>query len=60
MYFTAVDGIFDFNADIEYLYILAIDILPYKRTKHIILKPILDSEAFINGNYCIIKNIFLD
>ena len=46
--------------DIEYLYIPVVDVLPYKRTKYITLGPILDSEAFINGNYHVIKNIFLD
>ena len=55
-----VDGIFKFDIDTEYLYILAVNILPYGRIKHITLKPILDNKAFINGNYCIIKNIFLD
>ena len=39
---------------------LVVDILPYRRTEHVILRPILDSKAFINGNYYIIKNIFLD
>ena len=37
-----------------------VDILPYGRTEHITLGPIFDSKAFINGNYHIIKNIFLD
>jgi len=37
-----------------------VDILPYRRTKYITLGPILNSEAFINGNYHIIENIFLD
>ena len=58
-YPTVVNSIFNSNTDIEYLYILAVDILPYKRTKHVTLKPILDSKAFINSNYYIIENIFL-
>jgi len=37
-----------------------VNILPYRRTKHITLGPILNSEAFINGNYYVIENIFLD
>ena len=55
-----VNNIFDFNVDIEYLYILAVDILPYRRTEYITLGPILDSKASINGNYYIIENIFLE
>ena len=39
---------------------LVVDILPYGRTEHITLGPILDSKAFINGNYYIMENIFLD
>ena len=39
---------------------LVIDVLYYKRTEHITLRPILDSKASINSNYYIIKNIFLD
>ena len=60
MYSTVVNGIFDFNIDIKYLCILAVNIFPYRRIKYITLGPILDSEASINGNYCIIENIFLD
>ena len=58
-YPTAVNSIFNSNTDIKYLYILAVDILPYKKTEHITLKPILDSEASINSNYYVIENIFL-
>ena len=39
---------------------LVVNILPYKKIKYITLKPILNSKAFINSNYCVIKNIFLD
>ena len=39
---------------------LVVNILPYKRTEYITLGPILNSKASINGNYYIIKNIFLD
>jgi len=60
MYLTAVNSIFNSNVDIEYLCIPVVNILPYRRTEHITLGPILDSEAFINGNYCIIENIFLE
>ena len=54
-----VNSIFNSNADIKYLCILAVNIIPYKRTKYVTLRPILDSEAFINGNYYVIENIFL-
>jgi hypothetical protein len=39
---------------------LVVDILLYRKTEYITLGPILDSKAFINGNYHIIENIFLD
>ena len=55
-----VNGIFDFNIDIKYPYILVVDILPYKRIEYITLRPIFNSKASINGNYYVIKNIFLD
>jgi len=60
VYPTIVNGIFDFNVDIKYLCILAVDILPYRRIKYVTLGPILDSEAFINDNYHIMENIFLE
>ena len=60
MYSTAVNGIFDSNVDIEYLCIPAVDILPHGKTEHVTLGPILDSKAFINGNYCVMENIFLE
>ena len=37
-----------------------VDILPYRKIKYVTLKPILNSKAFINSNYYVIKNIFLD
>jgi len=46
--------------DIKYLHMLVVNVLPYKKTEYIILGPILNSKAFINGNYYIIKNIFLN
>ena len=55
-----VNDIFNSNIDSKYLCILVVDILPYKRTEYITLGPILDSKAFINGNYYIIENIFLE
>jgi hypothetical protein len=60
MYPTAVNSIFNSNADIKYPRILAVNILPYRRIEYITLGPILDSKAFINGNYYIIENIFLE
>jgi len=59
-YPTAVNSIFDSNADIEYPRIPAVDILPHGRTEHVTLGPILDSEASINGNYRVMENIFLE
>jgi len=55
-----VNSIFNFNADIKYPRMLVVDILSYGRTEYITLGPILNSEAFINSNYRIIENIFLD
>ena len=60
IYPAAVNSIFNFNIDIEYPHIPVINILPYKRTEYITLRPILNNKAFINSNYYIIKNIFLD
>jgi hypothetical protein len=53
-YSTAVNSIFNSNADIKYLYILVVNILPSRRIEHITLGPILDSKASINSNYRII------
>jgi len=39
---------------------LVVDIMPYRRIEYITLRPIFNSKAFINGNYYIIKNIFLN
>ena len=39
---------------------LVVNILFYRKTEHITLGPILNSEASINGNYRVIENIFLD
>ena len=39
---------------------LVVNILLYKKTEYITLRPILNSKAFINSNYYIIENIFLD
>ena len=55
-----VNSIFNSNADIKYPRILVVNVLPYRRIEHITLGPILNSEASINGNYCVIENIFLD
>ena len=59
-YPAMVNGIFNSNIDIKYPRILAVNILLYKITEYITLKPILNSKAFINSNYYIIKNIFLE
>jgi hypothetical protein len=39
---------------------LEIDILLSIKTTYINLGPIIESEAFINGNYYILKIIFLE
>ena len=59
-YPVAVDGIFDFNMDIEYLCMPVVDVLPYGRIEHVTLGPIFNSKVSINSNYCVIENIFLD
>jgi hypothetical protein len=46
--------------DIEYPYMLVVDVLFYRKTEHITLGPIFNSKAFINSNYRVIENIFLD
>ena len=55
-----VNGIFNANIDIKYPRILVVNILLYKRIEHITLGPIFNSKVFINSNYRVIKNIFLD
>ena len=37
-----------------------IDILLSIKTIYVNLGPIIESEAFINGNYCVLKIIFLE
>jgi len=39
---------------------LKIDILLFIKTTYINLGPIIESKAFINGNYRILKTIFLE
>ena len=36
-----------------------INILLFIKTTHVNLGPIIESEAFINNNYCVLKTIFL-
>ena len=36
-----------------------INILLFIKITHVNLGPIIESEAFINSNYCILKTIFL-
>jgi hypothetical protein len=55
-----VNGIFNSNIDIKYPRMLVVDILPYGRIEYITLGPILNSKAFINSNYRVMENIFLD
>ena len=51
----------EYNTYISFIYkIEALQILFYKRIKYITLKPIFNSKAFINNNYRVIENIFLD
>ena len=39
---------------------LEINILPSVKTIYVNLGPIIESKASINGNYCILKMIFLE
>ena len=55
-----VNGIFNSNADIKHPRIPVVNILPYRRIEYITLGLILNSKAFINGNYYITENIFLN
>ena len=59
-YPAAVNSIFKLNTELKYLCILKIDILLSIKTTHINLGPIIESEASINGNYCVLKIIFLE
>ena len=59
-YPAAVNGIFESNTELEYPRMLEIDILLSVKTTHVNLGPIMESEAFINNNYCILKTIFLE
>ena len=60
MYLTAVNGIFESNTELEYPHMPEINILPSTKTMHVNLGPIIKSEASINGNYCVLKTIFLE
>ena len=59
-YPATVDSIFNSNVDIKYSRMLVVNILLYRRTEYITLGSIFNSKAFINSNYYIIENIFLD
>ena len=50
-YPAAVNGIFKFNTELKYLYILKINILLFIKIMHVNLGPIIESKAFINNNY---------
>ena len=51
--------VFKSNLD-KYLHMLQLNILESSKTTHVTLGPILDSEALINSNYCVLKTIFLE
>ena len=58
-YPAAVNSIFKFNTELKYPRMLEINILLFIKTTHVNLGPIIESEASINGNYYILKTIFL-
>jgi len=60
IYPATINGIFESNTELKYLYMPEIDILLFIKTMHINLGPIIESEAFINSNYRILKTIFLE
>jgi len=59
MYPVTINSIFKSNTKLKYLRIPKINILLFIKTTHINLGPIIKSKASINGNYCILKTIFL-
>ena len=59
-YPAAINGIFEFNTELKYPYMLKIDILPPIKTTHVNLGPIIESKASINSNYYILETIFLE
>ena len=60
IYLAAINSIFKSNTKLKYLYILEINILLSIKIIYINLGPIIESEASINSNYCILKTIFLE
>ena len=60
IYLVAVNGIFKSDTELKYLYIVKINILLSIKTIYVNLGPIIESKASINGNYCILKMIFLE
>ena len=58
-YPAAINGIFKSNTKLKYPRILKINILLSIKTIYINLGPIIESEAFINRNYRILKITFL-
>jgi len=60
MYLAAINGIFKSNTELKYPRIPKINILLSIKTTYINLGPIIESEAFINSNYYILKTIFLE
>jgi len=60
MYLVTVNSIFKSNTRLKYPRIPKINILLSIKTTYINLGPIIESEASINGNYYILKTIFLE
>jgi len=60
MYPVAINSIFESNTELEYPHMPKIDILLSIKTTYINLGPIIESEASINGNYYVLKIIFLE
>jgi len=59
-YLTAINSIFKSNTELEYLRMPKINILLFVKIIYINLGPIIESKASINGNYCVLKTIFLE
>ena len=59
-YSATVNSLFKFNSDCKYPHMPQLKILKFIITTHITLGPILDSKALINGNYRVLKTIFLE
>ena len=60
IYLVAINGIFKSDTELEYPCIVKVNILLSIKTIYVNLSPIIENEASINGNYCVLKMIFLE